>query len=96
MAVKPLRNVPVLLVACSLRRESAHPATAAAVEGCYRDKNGFITMCSNCRRTRRVGCAPQIWDWVSAFVANPPDCVSHGICGLCLEYYYGPAADVDW
>lgn len=89
MCVYPLRGTRALLTVCSLRVEKPHPVSSgAAVETLYRNEHGIIAMCSNCRKTRRVGVEPEIWDWVSDFVAHPPPMVSHSICNLCLEYYY--------
>lgn len=47
--------------------------------------NGFIVMCSHCRRTRNV--MHQRWDWVPSFIARMPDNVSHGLCPACVRYY---------
>ena len=87
MRVLPVKD-HVLLVSHSLVVEAPHdPAPAPALEDAYRDEGGIVTMCSNCRRTRRVGEAR--WDWVASWVAHRPDRVSHGICPLCRGYYYG-------
>jgi hypothetical protein len=48
---------------------------------------GEITMCSHCRRTKRIR-EPFGWDWVPAFVEKQPEKVSHGLCNACLAYYY--------
>ena len=39
--------------------------------------------------------APESWDWVPAFVAQPPSKISHGLCPLCTVYYYGPGVLCD-
>lgn len=90
MDVKPLRTSPMVLVGCSVRVENPHHGSAPPIERLYRDGSGFLTMCSNCRRSRRVGIKPDTWDWIPAFVEKMPDLVTHGLCTLCLEYYYGP------
>ncbi len=90
MEVKPLRNSPLVLVACSVRRENLHTGSLPPIERLYRDDSGFLTMCSNCRRARRAKVKPDTWDWIPAFVKEMPDLVTHGLCTLCLEYYYGP------
>jgi hypothetical protein len=78
-----------LLVASSLRLERPHPIpTGLPLPALYRDEHGIIVMCSNCRRTRRVGGETETWDWISEFVAHHLPGVSHGLCNLCLEYYY--------
>jgi hypothetical protein len=89
MKVHGLRTAPAVLVVCSLRVERPHTLPAAQpIPSVYRNEHGFMVMCSNCRRTRRAGSSPEIWDWVPEFVAEMPPDVSHGICKLCLEYYY--------
>jgi hypothetical protein len=45
-------------------------------------------MCGHCRRTRRPGSAPEVWDLVAAHISALPPNVSHGLCGICLDYYY--------
>jgi len=56
-------------------------------ESLYRDKNGLIVMCSHCRRARRREKLNE-WEYVPFFVMKPPADISHGLCDLCLEYYY--------
>jgi hypothetical protein len=86
LRVMPVRGV--LLIAHSLVVEEPH---AAAVEppldAPYRAATGIMTMCSNCRRTRRAD--QSRWDWVPAWVSALPAQVSHGICPVCVSYYYG-------
>lgn len=88
MRVLPVKD-HVLLVSHSLVVEGPHeePAVDAPLDATYRGEGGIVTMCSNCRRTRRVGEAR--WDWVPGWVARQPARVSHGICPLCRGYYYG-------
>jgi hypothetical protein len=89
MCVHPVRSAPALLVVCSLRLEKPHDAQPGdPAQFRYRNQDRFIVMCSNCRRTRRPG--SDTWDWVPDFVAHLPPLVSHGLCKLCLEYYYPP------
>jgi hypothetical protein len=88
MRVLPVKD-HVLLVSHSLVVERPHEASSEAtlVEDAYRGAGGIVTMCSNCRRTRRADAAG--WDWVPQWVAHRPERVSHGICPLCRGYYYG-------
>ncbi len=89
MHVYRLRQTAALLVVCSLRVEGPHHwVPAEPVQTTYRNEFGLIVMCSNCRRTRRAGVQPPVWDWIPQFVAEQPGLVSHGICNTCLEYYY--------
>lgn len=69
----------------------AHPHTRAVCQpddARYRDRDGLIRMCANCRRTRRVD-APAAWDWIPAYVERPWREVTHSVCPFCREYYYG-------
>jgi hypothetical protein len=60
---------------------------AAAVERAYRNEDGLIVQCSNCRRVRRRDTA--VWDWVRAWARASPPHTSHGICKPCIGYYWG-------
>lgn len=53
----------------------------------FADGYGFITQCGNCRRIRDP--VRQAWHWIPAWVASPPGNITHGICGVCVGYYYG-------
>ena len=63
-----------------------HPSMEP-VEARYRNLDGIIVQCANCRRVRFVGEADR-WDWVPEWVETIPDLPSHGVCGVCLEHYY--------
>jgi hypothetical protein len=68
----------------------AHPHTrvvCAPDDASYRERDGLVHMCANCRRTRRVD-DPAVWDWVPAYVTRPRD-ATHTVCPFCAEYYYG-------
>jgi len=82
-----------LMVVNSLLVERPHGDPArSALEELYRGPDGFIVMCSNCRRTR-VNIEDH-WDWVPDFVKEPPEHVSHGLCGPCKEYYFAALRNV--
>lgn len=53
----------------------------------YIDRDGIIHQCACCRRIRNLVTANR-WDWIPAFVASPPHNISHGLCPICLDYYY--------
>jgi hypothetical protein len=57
----------------------------------YLDAQGTIVQCCHCRRVRR-GDDPAQWDWVPAWVERSPTGTSHGICAICLGYYYPAVA----
>jgi hypothetical protein len=60
-------------------------ANSAYAADDYRDKDGLVSMCANCRRTRRPG--QTVWDWIPAHVASIPIKTTHGLCGPCLLIY---------
>ena len=47
----------------------------------YGAPDDTVVMCCVCRRTRRRD--RRIWDWVPAFVKNPPTRLAHRICEAC-------------
>lgn len=71
-----------------LVRQSHAPDTPT-----YADEHGLIHQCSHCRRIGHPG-DPNQWDWIPAWVAKAPGPVSHGLCPVCLDYYY-PADEED-
>jgi len=91
-----MRVLPVtdsyLLVENSLRFERPHgserpvmPPNAAL----YVTGDGMLAMCGHCRRTRRICMASDpVWDWVPAYLVEPPGPVSHGLCRNCRAYFY--------
>ena len=75
-----------LLIVNSLVANEPHGRHALlSFEAHYRDSNGLLVMCSNCRRTK-IGSVER-WDWVPDFVDTPPNQVTHGLCQPCYEYY---------
>ena len=34
------------------------------------------------------------WDWVPDYVAHMPDATSHGLCRLCVDFYYPVSSDL--
>ena len=87
MHVHPFGGGAGLLVVNSLLVQNPHDEAAhPALEAAYRDSNGLIVMCSNCRRTRRCG-EDEVWVWAPGFVSAPPHRVSHGLCPPCVEGY---------
>jgi hypothetical protein len=68
------------------RMERKRPALALSSN--YLTDAGIITVCSHCRRSRRVD-APGQWDWVPANLKPAQRNVSHGLCPICHAYFYG-------
>jgi hypothetical protein len=59
-----------------------------AVESLYVTHQGVIVQCSNCRRVRRTD--DGAWDWVASWVRSPHPGISHGLCDVCVGFYWGP------
>ena len=68
------------------KMEGKHPAFVLGPQ--YLTDAGLITVCSHCRRSRRVD-APDKWDWVPANLTPAQRNVSHGLCPICHAYFYG-------
>ena len=58
----------------------------------YLSAEGLLVQCSGCRRVRVAGGRPHVWELVPEFMTTPRPRVSHGICRLCRELYYGMPA----
>ncbi len=89
--VYPLKNGEGIIVINSLKVEIPHDKkdknkSVLAIKE-YVNANGFITQCTNCRKTQRPK-ELEIWDWIPNFVLNPPKNVSHSICSICYDYYW--------
>ena len=54
----------------------------------YLRPDNIVTMCANCRKTRRVD-SPTTWEWVPEFLQEQKFLVSHGLCPSCLTLVYG-------
>jgi hypothetical protein len=82
----------VLVITHSLVREIPHIEGAhEPLEALYRDADGMIVQCANCRRARRFAATtdrPATWDWVPEWVAHVPRATSHGLCLSCFQFHY--------
>lgn len=56
-------------------------------EHLYLSGEEILTMCANCRKTRRVD-LPDKWEWVPEFLQNQSFRVSHGLCPRCIKHFY--------
>jgi hypothetical protein len=80
---------PFLVVVNSLLLEEPRQSQGVAYDTrALREKNGFVTMCAHCRRTR-LPHAADCWVWAPGLVRSMPLEVSHGICPVCFDIYYG-------
>jgi hypothetical protein len=68
------------------RMEGRRAALALSPE--YVSDAGIVTVCSHCRRSRRVDLSDR-WDWVPANLNPTLGNVSHGLCPMCHAYFYG-------
>lgn len=91
MDVYALADRAGFIVVNSLLVERPHDdgiGPPVAVE--YHDEHGMLHQCMHCRRVENLLRAR--WDWVPAWVERVPQHTSHGLCPVCLAYYY-PAAE---
>jgi hypothetical protein len=58
----------------------------------YLDANGFLHQCAHCRRVEHQHDESR-WDWVPEWVEAPLANISHGICPVCMEYYFPEVAE---
>jgi hypothetical protein len=82
----PLGGQAVLLVHSLVAARACDRRSEPPDEGRYRDENGLIAQCSNCRRTRAP--SDRSWHWVPAWVETVPARVSHVLCSLCRDFYW--------
>jgi DNA-binding NarL/FixJ family response regulator len=89
MTILPLRRSGELAIVNSVRVERIHGAQCPALssEDVYFNVHGMLTVCSHCRRTRRQD-IPDVWDWVPAFLQTRKWKISHGMCPVCVSYFY--------
>jgi hypothetical protein len=76
------------LILEAAQRESGQPTASEYDFQALQEDNGFITMCSHCRRTRVPNAADR-WVWVPDLVRKMPRSVSHGLCLVCFNIHYG-------
>ena len=89
MRVRFLPENDMLLVISSLEIECPHglerqPRVFDPIF--YENRDGLISMCSSCRRTRQAD-TPESWDWVPHLIEKMPRNVTHGLCPVCLDYF---------
>ena len=53
----------------------------------YIDNNGIIHQCAKCRKVQNLQSESR-WDMITFLIASPPPNISHGLCPVCLDYYY--------
>ncbi len=53
----------------------------------YVARDGFTTMCANCRKTKRRN-DDATWIWIPEFLSDHSLTVSHGMCPRCFVLFY--------
>ncbi len=86
MRVQPLQGEGWLVTNARLV-ERPHADIVRYGLDAYANEHGLITICSHCRRSRRID-RPTEWDFVPAHLDRTLTNISHGLCPLCLEYFY--------
>jgi hypothetical protein len=87
----PIESEALLLEHTQITSNNIRRAAAPANEVDYRFPNGLIYQCSNCRRTKNLN---NVWVWVPEWVSQSPPHTSHGICKVCVGYYWGQKLQV--
>jgi hypothetical protein len=86
MRVQPLQREGWLVTNARLVERPHADAVHTGLHA-YANQHGLITICSHCRRSRQTDC-PAEWDFVPAHLDRTLTNISHGLCPLCLEYFY--------
>jgi hypothetical protein len=86
----PLKNGKGLIVVNSLwidvlLDESFRQISNLSLDN-YVNSDGFMTQCSNCRKTKRKD-PSEVWDWVPSLVEKVQHNTDFSICPICNEYY---------
>jgi hypothetical protein len=76
-----------LLTINTLVREAPLETAASRPVEDYADADGIVTMCSNCRRLKRIG-QPATWDWVPELLFSGEVLATFGLCEFCTAYHY--------
>jgi hypothetical protein len=85
LRVLPVPGAGLLLEHSTVWQAPMERPHAEALERVYRNADGLVIQCSNCRRVRRS--ERKQWDWVPAWVSRSHPQTSHGMCEICLELF---------
>jgi hypothetical protein len=85
-------RVRVLVTYTTVVEHPIVPAGTGSFER-FRDPNGMVRQCSGCRRV--VEPFTGLFRFVPSFLEDPPDRVSHTICAICMDLWYGSGAWLD-
>ena len=84
----PLAGKGLVVINRLLKEQSHTVESEPPIKDYYLNENQLIPQCSHCHKVRRHG-ADVKWDWVTEWVASPPQEVTHSLCEPCADYYYG-------
>jgi hypothetical protein len=86
MRILPYRPGSVVVVHSPMR-ESSQTLGGPPLSSLYRSAEGFITMCSHCRRVALAE-DPSAWEWVPELVEHPSPRTTFGLCAICAAFFY--------
>jgi hypothetical protein len=90
LRVLPVVGAGFLLEHSQICELPSSEVPALALPARYVDEHGLVAQCSNCRKVRRAD--RSAWDWVPEWVAQSPSGTTHGICEVCVGFYWGLGA----
>jgi hypothetical protein len=86
LTLLPIPGTSLVAMVHSVFVERAVPQQPMRASEYHHGPGKVVTMCAQCRRTRRN--PNHHWDWVPEFVKTAPRRVSHGICPECTMLLY--------
>ena len=75
-----------LSVQHTMLTETKHTNTPRTFDDAY-VRSGLVKMCANCRRT--FNHQSSSWEWIPQLLVTMPKNASHGLCELCMVFYFG-------
>jgi hypothetical protein len=87
MRVHPILPEGWALVTNTLVIERPHTRASTESLQTYINSDAQIKMCCHCRGSRRAD-QPEQWDFVPALLDRSITNISHGLCPICLAYFF--------
>ena len=91
MQVFPLPASGGFLLINSLHVSTRHRRKGSDASDLQYVRDGGLTMCCHCRRTRRLDSG--VWDWVPAYLNQKAHHVAADLCQICFCFFYPTLAD---
>jgi hypothetical protein len=89
MSIRSLEGNLLVVNRLTLEEEcEMRPPLKAEERQEYLSAGNFLTMCANCRKSRRND-IQKTWTWIPEFLAETGLRVSHGLCPRCVLLLYG-------